>query len=88
MYKRGIARDRWMRVRTLILLRDPICQVCGKNPSTEIDHRFDEGGLRERYAKNGYLSDEDKYDPANLEGLCHKCHAERTKIDRQHRKGR
>lgn len=87
VYRRGLERERWNRVRMKVLMRDPVCTVCGKRPSKEVDHRFPEGGLRERWEKNGYLTSDDRYNPDNLEGLCHRCHAERTEIDRKHRQG-
>lgn len=84
-YRRGLDRDRWNRARTLVLLRDPVCRSCGLRPAREIDHRFPEGGLRERWEAQGFLTDEDRYGLDGLEGLCHECHAERTKADRRHR---
>ncbi|MGW0312026.1 HNH endonuclease [Streptomyces flavidovirens] len=28
----------WDRLRRKILVRDPTCQICGINPSTQVDH--------------------------------------------------
>lgn len=56
-----LPRD-WPRRRRKILARDPVCQACGTNPSTEVDH----------------IGDRDDHDPANLRGLCRGCHARKT----------
>src|SRR6185369_16868932 len=60
--KRGYDRD-WQRVRLFVLRRDPICQICFREPSTEVDHRvpFTKGGAR--------------LDPANLRGACKSCNS-------------
>lgn len=65
-----------MRIRSRILARDPICKSCEAKGrvtvSTEVDHiiSLDNGGSN---------------DDANLQGLCHDCHADKTALDRGYR---
>lgn len=54
---------RWQKLRLLILNRDPLCQICGKAPATEVDHIV-------AMAKGGSRDDED-----NLRGVCRPCHS-------------
>ena len=64
------ASDLWEVHRIVIKIRDPMCRICGKNPTTEIHH------IRPKHLKGGY------YHPRNLIGLCTKCHDEvHRKID-------
>jgi 5-methylcytosine-specific restriction enzyme A len=53
---------RWLMVRKHVLDRDPICKMCDKALSTQVDHitPMSEGG--------------DEYNPAALQGLCDACH--------------
>lgn len=57
---------RWRRLRAQVLKEEPLCRVCGVNPSTQADHiiGFGEGGPF--------------YDRANLRGICGPCHTRRT----------
>lgn len=61
---RGYGR-RWRKLRILILHRDPICRICKRAPSTDVDHIIPkrEGG-------------EDS--AQNLQGVCHSCHSHKT----------
>jgi 5-methylcytosine-specific restriction protein A len=52
----------WSRRRAAVLRRDPVCRLCGKRPSTEVDHRDAEG--------SDTLS--------NLQGACTPCHKAKT----------
>ncbi len=54
-------RSAWLRLRAVVLRRDPLCP-CGA-PATVVDHITprDEGGA--------------EYDEANLRSLCASCHA-------------
>jgi len=68
---RGSASSRgygavWRKLRRMILNRDPVCTVCERAPSTEVDHLVPkvDGGL-----------DTDE----NLRGICHACHDAKTK---------
>lgn len=54
----------WEADRKCILLRDPICRICGKSESTEVHH------IRPKHLKGSY------YHPRNLVGLCEECHDE------------
>ncbi len=62
---RGYCSAKWKRLRKLILHRDPICKICQKQLSTDVDHIVDKaiGGM-------------DSMD--NLQGLCHNCHSQKT----------
>jgi 5-methylcytosine-specific restriction enzyme A len=59
-------RKRWEMVRRSVLRRDPICQVCDRAISAEVDHivPLAEGG--------------DPYDPVGLQGICSPCHWRKT----------
>jgi 5-methylcytosine-specific restriction protein A len=59
---------RWrVKLRPLILRRDPICVVCNHNPSTIVDHVIDHRGDETLF-----------FDPANLRGICKPCHDFKT----------
>lgn len=49
----------------MILRRDPICKVCDRNASVEVDHIIPK-------ARGGDNSDE------NLQGICGECHTQKT----------
>lgn len=49
-------------IRPRILARDPICRICGRRPSTEVDH--DRPG--------------DDHSDANLQGVCTPCHLHKS----------
>lgn len=55
--------DEWSALRRGILLRDPMCRICGLRPSKEVHH------IRPRFLKG-------KNHPRNLIGLCLECHDE------------
>lgn len=63
--KKHYGTKRWQKVRKRVLRRDPICQMCEKNPSKEVDHivPLAEGG-------------DDSME--NLQGLCSSCHSAKT----------
>lgn len=74
-YRRLINSTRWRRLRAWRLRAQPLCVRCMRSglirSATEVHHIVPvESGsspaMMERLA----------YDPANLEGLCHACHAE------------
>lgn len=50
---------RWLKLRAMVLRRDPVCKECKDAPSTDADHvtPIREGGAM--------------WDLANLQGLCH-----------------
>lgn len=62
--KRGYGR-RWERQRKTVLAEEPICRICGHNPSTCVDHIIprSQGGSDYR---------------ENLQGLCERCHNRKT----------
>ena len=73
-YERGRGRERrttgrrWMRMRHVVLIEEPVCKICGRKASTQVDHRLPvcQGGTDER---------------KNLQGVCEDCHEEKTAED-------
>ena len=59
-----------MKQRAQILARDPVCKVCGRAASAQVDHI-------KPLAQGG----DDSYD--NLQGICVPCHATKTASERQ-----
>ena len=55
----------WEKLRRLVKVRDPICVVCGRRPTRDIDHILPktQGGTD---------------DLTNLQGLCKSCHSRKT----------
>lgn len=53
----------WKRVREVVLTEEPICMICQRNPSTDVDHK---DGDYTNTARD------------NLQGLCHGCHSTKT----------
>jgi 5-methylcytosine-specific restriction protein A len=56
----------WSRIRAEVLYEHKVCQKCGTNPPSEVDH------IRE-IAAGG-----DPFDKSNLQALCSRCHKEKT----------
>jgi 5-methylcytosine-specific restriction enzyme A len=56
---------RWRKLRDLVLHEEPICRVCKRKASTDVDHIVPKsrGGTDAR---------------ANLQGLCKPCHSTKT----------
>jgi 5-methylcytosine-specific restriction protein A len=68
--KRGTATQRgygasWRAIRAEVIVRDPICRICHRNPSTDADHVVP----RSRGGTD---------DLTNLQGTCHGCHSSKT----------
>lgn len=60
-------RAHWLRLRTLVLARDPVCKMCQRNASTVADHIVPHKGVWELFC-----------DMLNLQGLCGPCHDKKT----------
>ena len=58
-------------LRDHILKRDRVCQVCHTRPATEADHRTPVAECRRLGIDPDTL--------ANGQGLCHECHAQKTR---------
>ena len=58
----------WRTLRSVVLAQEPICKVCGKEFSTEVDHILP----RVTYA---HLA----LERSNCQGLCRSCHSKKTK---------
>ena len=56
--------DIWEGEKKCIIIRDPICRICNKNPSVEVHH------IRPKHLKGNPTH------PRNLIGLCLDCHDE------------
>src|SRR5208337_119642 len=63
-------RAHWLRLRTLVLARDPICRMCHRNASTVADHIKAHKGIWELFC-----------DLLNLQGLCAVCHNIKTSME-------
>ena len=59
---------RWMKLRHVVLVEEPLCQICGRKASVEVDHILPicKGGTDIR---------------TNLQGACEECHEEKTRKD-------
>ncbi len=57
---------RWRKMRAIVLAEEPLCRACRWAASREVDHivRMQDGG--------------DRWDRANLQGLCKPCHSTKT----------
>ena len=63
--------DIWTGEKRCILIRDPLCRICGVRPSVEVHH------IRPKHLKGN------PQHPQNLIGLCLECHDEvHRRIDR------
>src|SRR5215216_1466326 len=59
-------KKKWLLTRLAVLARDPICKVCDRRLSTEVDH------IRPLSAGGGPWKLE------GLQGICSLCHREKT----------
>ena len=64
-------------VRAAILRRDPICRACGVSPSTIADHIVNVAKARREGWPDALIDGEH-----NGQGLCERCHDEKTKRER------
>ena len=57
-----------MRMREVVLIEEPVCMICGRRPSVEVDHILPlcKGGTDLR---------------DNLQGVCSACHDDKTCAD-------
>lgn len=69
--RRWYSQARWLALRALVLLEEPLCKVClsqdRTTASTDVDHIVRHEGKFERF-----------FDRNNLQGLCHACHSRKT----------
>jgi 5-methylcytosine-specific restriction enzyme A len=58
---------RWLKLRAMVLRREPVCRICHEEPSTDADHivPIRAGGA--------------KWSLDNLQGACHGCHSKKTR---------
>jgi 5-methylcytosine-specific restriction protein A len=66
---RGYGRA-WQARRRVVLARDPICKLCNRAPSTEVDH------IKPKRRGGG-----DELE--NLQGACTPCHRDKTERDKR-----
>jgi 5-methylcytosine-specific restriction protein A len=59
---------RWVNMRHVVLVEEPVCKICGRKPSNEVDHIIPlcKGGTDRR---------------DNLQGICVDCHNAKTAKD-------
>ena len=59
---------KWMDMRHVVLVEEPVCMICLRKPSTQVDHKIPicKGGTDER---------------DNLQGICSECHELKTAAD-------
>lgn len=64
----------WLRIRETVLIEEPICRICKRRPSTQVDHIIpvSQGGTDER---------------DNLQGICEPCHDKKTREDLGYKEG-
>lgn len=62
--RRGYDRH-WQALRLLVLSEEPVCQDCGREMATQVDHvvSLERGGTHDR---------------ENLRALCASCHSKKT----------
>lgn len=63
--KRGYGAA-WRRLRAVVLAEKPVCEGCGRESATDVDHKI-------RRGEPGGTDD-----MANLVALCHRCHSIKT----------
>ena len=56
----------WRRLRALILARKPVCQVCGREEATDVDHT------------DSLISGGARLDESNCTPMCKSCHSKKT----------
>lgn len=70
--RRWYRSARWFRLRTFKRTENPLCVSCAGEgiyePWTDLDHIMPHDGNPDRF-----------WDPANLQGLCHRHHSEKTR---------
>ena len=59
---------RWMDMRHVVLVEEPVCMICGRKASTQVDHKI--------AVTNGGTDERD-----NLQGICDECHDIKTAKD-------
>lgn len=59
---------RWRGLRLIVLAREPLCRACGAAAATDVDH----------VAPVASAEDPAFWREANLQPLCHSCHARKT----------
>jgi len=66
-YRKWYSSSLWKNLRLRVLSRDPICKICNRAPSVIADHIKDHKGIWALFV-----------DILNIQGLCKKCHDEKT----------
>jgi len=70
-YRKMRSTAQWRRTREFILSRDPICRMCHREASVEVDHII----MATMWCSTG---EHNYYDERNLQGMCHACHSRKT----------
>lgn len=66
---------RWKTVRLVVLRRDVLCQACGHQAATEVDHILSARLILDNFGIDAF------YDKDRLQGLCHRCHSSKTTLE-------
>jgi len=66
---------RWLRVRQVVLRRDALCVSCGHRAATDVDHILSARIVLDNWGRDAF------YDVDRLQGLCHKCHSQKTAVE-------
>lgn len=61
----------WVRLRALVLGREPLCRTCG-TLAKDVDHIIPHRGDRKLF-----------HDFSNLQPLCRRCHNTKTRMERR-----
>lgn len=62
--------SRWQRIRAVVLSEEPICRVCGQEPSTQVDHI-------QPLESHPHLA----FVRENLQGIGDVCHGAKTRAE-------
>jgi 5-methylcytosine-specific restriction enzyme A len=66
---------RWQSVRLIVLRRDILCQSCGHEAATEVDHILAARLVLDNFGLDAF------YDSARLQALCRRCHSSKTLLE-------
>ena len=66
-------KGQWAKTRKWYIGQHPMCEMCGQEKATEVDHIVEiaDGG--------------DRHSAGNLQALCHRCHMRKTATIRRRR---
>lgn len=77
-----VDEGRMRRIRARLLYGSPLCEHCYEAEATEVDHIVPVAGAErtgQSYPPGWGMGS--LYDPANLQVLCHECHARKSQAE-------